>query len=157
MGIIIKAGLLASRWLMLKIRISDLDSTFMEFCSNLRKTSEKGGRPQEHVHFIIHQGQAGTLPTLTKLHKLLATRELRLLTPIVLGIMVGVMEGTFSSSTRLVCTTGHGEVAFCKVVNCRRLKLVRNPYMLQEADVFPFWKQLRFIALWVIAKFGKNL
>ena len=42
----------------LKVRVSDLDSTFREFCANLRKTSEKGGRPQEHVCFITRQGAA---------------------------------------------------------------------------------------------------
>ena len=40
----------------LKIRISDLDSTLKGFCLNLSKTSEKGGRPQEHVRFITRQG-----------------------------------------------------------------------------------------------------
>ena len=43
---------------MLKVRVSDLDSTFREFCANLRKTSEKGGRPQEYVYFITRQGVA---------------------------------------------------------------------------------------------------
>ena len=61
---------------MLKIHISDWKSTLKRLLSNLTITSEKGGRPQEHVHFLIHQGQAGTLPNLVKLHKLLATREL---------------------------------------------------------------------------------
>ena len=42
----------------LKIRISDLDSTLYGFFSNLRKTSEKVGRPQEHVCFIIRQSAA---------------------------------------------------------------------------------------------------
>ena len=41
---------------MLKIRISDLDSTLKGFCLNLSKTSEKGGRPQEYVCFITRQG-----------------------------------------------------------------------------------------------------
>ena len=43
---------------MLKMCVSDLDSTFREFCANLRKTSEKGGRPQEYVYFITRQGVA---------------------------------------------------------------------------------------------------
>ena len=42
----------------LKIRISDLDSTLKGFCPNLGKTSEKGGRPQEHVCFLTRQGVA---------------------------------------------------------------------------------------------------
>ena len=42
----------------LKIRISDLDSTLKGFCLNLSKTSEKGGRPQEHVCFITRQNAA---------------------------------------------------------------------------------------------------
>ena len=37
---------LKNRKEVLKIRISDLDSTLNGFFSNLRKTSEKGGRPQ---------------------------------------------------------------------------------------------------------------
>ena len=43
---------------MLKIRISDLDSTLKGFCLNLSKTSEKGGRPQEYVYFLTRQGVA---------------------------------------------------------------------------------------------------
>lgn len=42
----------------LKIRVSDLDSTLREFCLNLSKTSEKGGRPQEYVYFLTRQGVA---------------------------------------------------------------------------------------------------
>ena len=40
---------------MLKIRISDLDSTLKGFCLNLSKTSEKGGRPQKYVYFLTRQ------------------------------------------------------------------------------------------------------
>ena len=47
----------------LKVRISDLDSTFREFCSNLSKTSKKGGRPQEHVYFITRQGVTRLIAT----------------------------------------------------------------------------------------------
>lgn len=47
----------------LKIRISDLDSTFREFCSNLSKTSEKGGRPQEYVYFLTRQGVTRLIAT----------------------------------------------------------------------------------------------
>lgn len=43
---------------MMKVRVSDLDSTFKEFFSNLRKTSQKGGRPQEYVYFITRHGVA---------------------------------------------------------------------------------------------------
>ena len=42
----------------LKIRISDLDSTLKRFCLNLGKTSKKGGRPQEYVYFLTRQGVA---------------------------------------------------------------------------------------------------
>ena len=38
--------------------VSYLDSTLKEFCLNLSKTSEKGGRPQEYVYFITRQGVA---------------------------------------------------------------------------------------------------
>ena len=41
---------------MLKICVSALDSAFKELLSNLSKTSKKGGRPQEHVCFIIRHG-----------------------------------------------------------------------------------------------------
>lgn len=47
----------------LKIRISDLDSTLKEFCLNLSKTSEKGGRPQEYVYFITRQGVTRLIAT----------------------------------------------------------------------------------------------
>ena len=47
----------------LKIRISDLDSTLNGFFSNLRKTSEKGGRPQEHVYFLTRQGVTRLIAT----------------------------------------------------------------------------------------------
>ena len=47
----------------LKIRISDLDSTLNRFCSNLSKTSEKGGRPQEYVYFLTRQGVARLIAT----------------------------------------------------------------------------------------------
>ena len=47
----------------LKIRISDLDTTFREFCANLRKTSEKGGRPQEYVYFLTSQGVTRLIAT----------------------------------------------------------------------------------------------
>ena len=60
----------------LKIRVSDLDSTLKGFCPNLGKTSEKGGRPQEYVHFITRHGKSGTFSNLRKLHKLLVTRWL---------------------------------------------------------------------------------
>ena len=40
----------------LKVRVSDLDSTLKGFCLNLSKTSEKGGRPQEYVYFLTRQG-----------------------------------------------------------------------------------------------------
>ena len=63
----------------LKIRISDWDSTFNEFFLNLRETSRKGGRPQKHVYFLTHRWQAGTLSSLA---------ELGALSPIWWGIMV---------------------------------------------------------------------
>lgn len=47
----------------LKIRISDLDSAFKEFCSNMSKTSEKGGRPQEYVYFLTRQGVTRLIAT----------------------------------------------------------------------------------------------
>ena len=47
----------------LKVRVSDLDSTLKGFCSNLSKTSEKGGRPQEHVYFLTRQGVARLIAT----------------------------------------------------------------------------------------------
>lgn len=47
----------------LKIRISDLDSTLREFCLNLSKTSEKGGRPQEYVYFLTRQGVTRLIAT----------------------------------------------------------------------------------------------
>lgn len=47
----------------LKVRVSDLDSTFREFCANLRKTSEKGGRPQEYVYFLTRQAVARLIAT----------------------------------------------------------------------------------------------
>ena len=47
----------------LKVRISDLDSTLYGFCSNLSKTSEKGGRPQEYVYFLTRQGVARLIAT----------------------------------------------------------------------------------------------
>lgn len=46
----------------LKIRISDLDST-LKFCLNLSKPSEKGGRPQEYVYFITRQGVTRLIAT----------------------------------------------------------------------------------------------
>ena len=86
---------------MLKMCVSDWVSTFNEFFLNLRETSGKGERPQKHVRFITVGGQAGTFSNLT---------ELGALSPIVLGL--GITE----------------EGMFCKVVSCKRLKLVRNPY-----------------------------
>ena len=47
----------------LKIRVSDLDSTLKGFCLNLSKTSEKGGRPQEHVYFLTRQGVTRLIAT----------------------------------------------------------------------------------------------
>ena len=47
----------------LKIRVSDLDSTLKGFCLNLSKPSEKGGRPQEYVYFITRQGVARLIAT----------------------------------------------------------------------------------------------
>ena len=47
----------------LKVRVSDLDSTLYGFCSNLSKTSEKGGRPQEYVYFLTRQGVARLIAT----------------------------------------------------------------------------------------------
>ena len=47
----------------LKIRVSDLDSTLKGFCLNLSKTSEKGGRPQEYVYFLTRQGVARLIAT----------------------------------------------------------------------------------------------
>lgn len=47
----------------LKIRISDLDSTFREFCLNFSKTSEKGGRPQKYVYFLTRQGVTRLIAT----------------------------------------------------------------------------------------------
>ena len=47
----------------LKIRVSDLDSTLKWFCPNLGKTSEKGGRPQEYVYFLTRQGVARLIAT----------------------------------------------------------------------------------------------
>ena len=47
----------------LKVRISDLDSTLKGFCLNLSKTSEKGGRPQEYVYFLTRQGVARLIAT----------------------------------------------------------------------------------------------
>ena len=40
----------------LKICVSALDSAFKGLFLNLRKTSKKGGRPQEHVCFLTRQG-----------------------------------------------------------------------------------------------------
>ena len=48
---------------MLKILVSDLDSTFKELLPNLAKTSEKGGRSQEHVYFLTGQGVARLIAT----------------------------------------------------------------------------------------------
>ena len=47
----------------LKIRVSDLDSTLYGFFSNLRKTPKKGGRPQEYVYFITRQGVTRLIAT----------------------------------------------------------------------------------------------
>ena len=47
----------------LKIRISDLDSTLKGFCSNLSETSQKGGKPQEYVYFITRQGVTRLIAT----------------------------------------------------------------------------------------------
>ena len=47
----------------LKVRVSDLDSTLKGFCSNLSKTSEKGGRPLEYVYFLPRQGVARLIAT----------------------------------------------------------------------------------------------
>ena len=47
----------------LKIRVSALDSTLYGFFSNLKKTSEKGGRPQEYVYFLTRQGVARLIAT----------------------------------------------------------------------------------------------
>ena len=47
----------------LKIRISDLDSTFKGLLPNLSETSEKGGRPQEYVYFLTRQGVARLIAT----------------------------------------------------------------------------------------------
>lgn len=47
----------------LKIRISDLGSAFKELLLNLVKTSKKGGRPQEYVHFLTRQGVARLIAT----------------------------------------------------------------------------------------------
>ena len=47
----------------LKVRVSDLNSTFREFCLNLSKTSEKGGRPREHVYFLTRQGVTRLIAT----------------------------------------------------------------------------------------------
>ena len=63
----------------LKMYVSDWDSTFNEFFLNLRETSRKGGRPQEYVYFLTHRWQAGTLSSLA---------ELGALSPIWWGIMV---------------------------------------------------------------------
>lgn len=48
---------------MMKVRISDLDSTFNRFLLNLVKTSEKGGRPQEYAYFLTRQGVARLIAT----------------------------------------------------------------------------------------------
>ena len=47
----------------LKIRVSDLDSTLKELLPNLGETSEKGGRPQEYVYFLTRQGVARLIAT----------------------------------------------------------------------------------------------
>ena len=47
----------------LKIRVSDLDSTLKELLPNLSKPSEKGGRPQEYVYFLTRQGVARLIAT----------------------------------------------------------------------------------------------
>ena len=47
----------------LKIRVSDLDSTLKELLPNLGKTSEKGGRPQEYVYFLTRRGVARLIAT----------------------------------------------------------------------------------------------
>ena len=47
----------------LKVRVSDLDSTLKGFCLNLGKTSKKGGRPQEYVYFLTRQGVARLIAT----------------------------------------------------------------------------------------------
>ena len=47
----------------LKVRVSDLDSTLKELLPNLGETSEKGGRPQEYVYFLTRQGVARLIAT----------------------------------------------------------------------------------------------
>ena len=47
----------------LKVRVSDLDSTFKELLLNLVKTSKKGGRPQEYVYFLTRQGVTRLIAT----------------------------------------------------------------------------------------------
>ena len=47
----------------LKVRVSDLDSTLKELLPNFGETSEKGGRPQEYVYFLTRQGVARLIAT----------------------------------------------------------------------------------------------
>ena len=68
----------------LKIRVSDLDSTLKGFCPNLGKTSEKGGSPQEHVRFLTHHGVAR--PDVDSIHIVIQLRF------IVLGVITKFSE-----------------------------------------------------------------
>ena len=61
MGVLLKFERKVVR--MLKMCVSALDSTLYGFFSNLRKTSEKGGRPQEYVYFLTRQGVARLIAT----------------------------------------------------------------------------------------------
>ena len=47
----------------LKMCVSDLDSTFKELLLNLVETSRKGGRPQKYVHFLTRQGVSRLIAT----------------------------------------------------------------------------------------------
>ena len=133
---------------MLKICVSDLDSTFKGLFLNLSKTSKKGGRPQEHVCFIIRHGQAGTCSNLSKLrrtppwahsvtqdvvHRMTAT-----VNPNLIGVGKGM--GIIIKAGLHHWTWG---VAFRRVLNCR--------------DAEDSHKWLGFSILGVILKFEQNL
>ena len=100
---------------MLKIRISDLDSAFREFCANLSKTSEKGGRPQEHVHFLTRQGAGWNFAKFGKVTQAVGNKRVMSINPHLVGdngrghgrdILIIIKSGLHHWT---------GEVAFCKV------------------------------------------
>ena len=127
---------------MLKMCVSALDSTLYWFFSNLRKTSEKGGRPQEHVCFITRQGQVGTLSNLTELRR---TPQMPCsVRKVVVHRMTATANHTkwwlgrgWTSSSRQDCTSGKVG-SFCKVLNCKKLQLFGKSEQLQLIAVQHF-------------------